>query len=67
MTLKQKYPCLYVFALKTLCKKRELEEYTDKCKKFKKKGPEKYHIYLHGYFFPWLQEQRAKGVLKMGK
>ena len=65
--LKKKYPCLYVFALKALGRERECNEYMDKCKKYKKKKPEHYYIYVHGYFLPWLHEQRTKGLLKMGK
>ena len=28
------------------------------------KQPEKYYLYVHGFFLPWLEKQRADGRLK---
>ena len=36
------------------------------CKKFYN-NPEKYSLYVHGYFIPWLEEQRQKGLIYDGK
>ena len=61
--LRKKYTCLYVFALRSLGKEDELEDFTNMCKKYKKGKAENYSIYIHGYLLPWLEEQRATGQL----
>ena len=65
--LRNKYTCLYLFALKALNRQREYDNFTNRCKKYRKGKPENYSVYVHGYFLPWLEEQRAAGLLKHGK
>ena len=54
--LRNKYTCLYLFALKALNRQREYDNFTNRCKKYRKGKPENYSIYVHGYFLPWLEE-----------
>ena len=39
----------------------------DSCEKYEHGDPEDYWKYVHGYFLPWLDEQRQKGKLRYGK
>ena len=38
----------------------------NKCKLYEI-AEEKYSLYIHGYFLPWLDQQRKAGKLKSGK
>ena len=64
--LPKTYPCLYMFLMKYLNRDRELKEYIDLCETFQH-DRKKYTYYVHGYFLPWLDKQRADGKLKKGK
>ena len=64
--LSQTYPNIYKFVLINLKQTEELEEYEKKCMTCLNR-PEKYHLYIHGYFLPWLDQQRMEGGLKQGK
>ena len=61
--LELRYPCLSVYVKKKLGMKEDLRRYMENCRKLEK-DYEQYSWYLHGYFIPWLEEQRAKGDLK---
>ena len=37
-----------------------------KCKEQQNK-PEKYSLYYHGYFLPWLEEKRDEGLFHQGR
>ena len=64
--LSEFYPSLYIFVLRRLNWTAKLEEYMLICRKCMN-DPEKYHYHVHGFFIPWLDEQRALGKLKQGK
>ena len=61
------YPCLYIAILEHLQMVKEKQEYMDKCKQYEHGTPEDYGKYVHGYFIPWLNEQRKTGKLKQSK
>ena len=64
--LSEFYPSLYIFVLRRLNRTAKLEEYMLKCRKCMN-DPNNYHYHVHGFFIPWLDEQRALGKLKQGK
>ena len=68
--LKVEYPSLYIHYLKKIGTrsdaKKLLENYKIYCKQFYD-DPNRFSLYLHGWFFPWLQEQRDAGKLVQGE
>ena len=44
----------------------ELKQYQQRYKIYED-DPNYYSMYVHGYFIPWLERQRAAGKLKHGK
>ena len=60
------YPCLCVFVMIRRGMENALLKYLADCKKFEDDF-EKYSLYVHGFFIPWLQLQREKGKLKQGR
>jgi len=63
--LSEVYPHIYRFVLVQLNQTEKLEKYEKKCMKYLNQ-PEKYYLYVHGYFLPWLDQQRREGKLKQG-
>ena len=64
--LQQEYPCIALFVMKKMGMENALADYSQKCESLESIG-EKYSHYVHGYFIPWLQQQREAGLLKKGK
>ena len=46
--------------------KTDLNRYMLQCKQLEDEY-EKYSLYVHGYFLPWLQQQREAGSLQQGR
>ena len=65
--LGQNFPCLFVFVMKQRGMLQALSEYMEKCKNLEKDDVSQFRLYVHGYWIPWLQEQRELGLLKQGK
>ena len=64
--LRHKYPSLNLFVLKNLERPAEIRQYTEKCKTYQD-NRDKYFFYIHGYWLPWLEQQRRDNRLKQGK
>ena len=64
--LEERYPTLCVYVLKQQGRAAALDAYYAKCQACE--GAWKhYSMYVHGYWHPHLEEQKAKGCLKQGK
>ena len=50
------YPCLLILYMKKKGLKQELEKYMLECRDLQ--GTDKYSQYVHGFFLPWLQQER---------
>ena len=61
--LEQNHQCLYVYLLKQRGKRDQLTNYMNKCKKYENDVKD-YGKYVHGYWMPWLEEQRELGNIK---
>ena len=57
--LGERYPYLFALLLKRIGDKDALSEYMENNKRDGKDSN-----YIHGYFLPWLQEQREQGLLQ---
>ena len=64
--LSQTYPHIYRFVLVHLNQTEALEKYEKKCMTYLNR-PKKYYLYIHGYFLPWLDQQRMEAKLTKGK
>ena len=64
--LKNKYPNLYLYVLKEMGRHTEIRRYMAKCMTYEC-NKEKYFFYIHGYWLPWLEKQRAEGKIQKGK
>ena len=51
------YPSLFLFILNHFKMNDRIERYMTQCKMCEN-DPEKYSLYVHGYFLPWLDQQR---------
>ena len=45
---------------------KEVEEYMDICKSYEN-DYKMYSLYVHGYWLPYVEQQKAKGLLKEGR
>ena len=64
--LKQNYPATAIKILRHLDRHQEAKDYMDLCKKLR--GIESnFSQYVHGYFLPWLDQQRAEGKISKSK
>ena len=61
------YPSLKVFVLKHTDQFEQLQMYMDECKTFEQGDSSFYVYYLHGYLFPWFEQQRADNKIRQGK
>ena len=61
--LSEAYPRLYIFILKYFDMNDKIEDYMTKCKSYEE-DPNKYSLYVHGYFRVWLYQQRKADKLK---
>ena len=59
------YPSLFIFMLEKFEMTDMIEQYMSKCKKHEN-NPEKFSLYVHGYFLVWLDQQRQQGNLTQG-
>ena len=59
------YPCLVKLVLTKLGEKERLDKYTQWCKN--KTNVAEYTFYVHGYFIPWIDEQKEAGLLSEGR
>ena len=64
--LSEFYPSLARFVLNQFNLTDEIKEYQKICKAFET-DPYNYCLYVHGYFFPWIEQKRTKGKIKQGK
>ena len=64
--LSEAYPRLFIFILDFFEKTDRIEQYMTKCKAYEE-DPNKYSLYLHGYFLVLLDQQRKEGELKQGR
>ena len=64
--LSVEYPSLYIHMLGSLDKPDKIEQYMAKCKEYEDHRG-KFSLYIHGYFLPWLDQQRKAGKLKKGR
>ena len=65
--LRLSYPRFYI-AIMTLLKKEDLKrKFMQECKEHEFGETEDYSKYIHGYFLPWLDDQRAAGKITPGK
>ena len=64
--LEQYYPCLYIYVIRKRGMDNELDRYMQECKKYENSNYN-YSMYVHGYFIPWLQQQRETGNIVKGK
>ena len=55
--LSDEYPSLFVFILEQFEMRDRIEKYMAMCKTYEN-DPEKYTMYIHGYFLIWLHQQR---------
>ena len=53
--LSQAYPSLYLYILEHLKMTDEIEQYMAMCKEYEN-DHEKFSLYVHGYFLPWLHQ-----------
>ena len=61
------YPSLYLFSLRLFEEPQKLkEDLMKECQGYHD-SVIFYSNYIHGYFIPWLDQQRAAGKLKQGK
>ena len=60
------YPSLYIHLLGFLDEPDRIELYMAKCKQLEN-DRKIFTLYIHGYFLPWLDQQRKAGKLKQGK
>ena len=51
--LGQHYPCLCIFVLKKRGMDKALKKYMEDCKLYEN-DHEKYSLYVHGWFLPWI-------------
>ena len=56
---------MFIFVLKNIGKDFEVKSYMDECKALEQ-DPEQFTTYIHGYWVPWLQEQRMTGKISKG-
>ena len=63
--LGERYPDLCIFVMKKRGMQDELQEYMDRCRSYEN-DPERYTLYIRGYWLPYLQQQKDKGLLKEG-
>ena len=61
------YPSLKVFVLKQTDQFEQLKLYMDECKTYEEGDSSYYVYYLHGYLFPWFEQQRADNKIRQGK
>ena len=64
--IKRTYPSLTRFMFTYLGKQEKIVQYAMWCKQFKD-DPYNYFLYVHGYFFTMLEQERAEGKLTKGK
>ena len=64
--LGNEYPSLFIFILESFDMTERIDQYSIKCKACEE-DRYKYSVYLHGYFYVWLDQQRKDGKLKAGK
>ena len=62
----QRYPSLYIFVMKKRNMDSAIKIYMEVCQKLENNF-EKYSIYVHSYFLPWLAQEREAGNLKEGR
>ena len=68
VVLKEKYPRLAIEHLKVLKRDEELKSYMDECETMEKDEMFKsYWKYIHGFWLPTLEKERAEGKLTQGK
>ena len=63
--LSEEYPRLYILILEFFGMTDRIEQYMSKCKAYEN-DRYKYSLYVHGYLFVWLDQQRKEGKLKQG-
>ena len=62
------FPCLQIYFLKVTRQGKNLVRYLNQNKgRHNTTSFTGYSLYVHGYFLPWLDSQREKGLLKQGK
>ena len=65
LTLKDKYLHLWFLVMKRLGRNVEVQEFMEHCKNLEEMRF--FSLHIHGYFIPWLLEQKFAGNLKKGK
>ena len=55
--LSHHYPSLYIYILRFFNRQDLVDEYMEECKDYEG-DEENYNLYLHGYWFPWLDQPR---------
>ena len=63
--LGNEFPSLFIFILESFDMTEKIDQYMNKCKACEE-DRYKYSVYLHGYFYVWLDQQRKEGKLKQG-
>ena len=66
--LKKWHPTLYVYAMGDCGRDEDMKEYMEKCKKYENDDDfSKYSLYIFGYWLPYLEELKKKGLLNEGQ
>ena len=64
--LRNEYPSLFIFILESFDMTERIDQFAIKCKACEE-DRYKYSVYVHGYFYVWLDQQRKDGKLKTGE
>ena len=65
--LRQHYPCIFLFVLKSLNTPGLIQVYTDKYKCLEHGEVEQYSQYIHGYWIPELESRKQSKLYVKGK